>query len=198
MAGNYIIRGEAIKLGQKLVYKSGIDAVQAQGDPAGRDQELYKSKLGTPVFQDITVDPFSYTVDGVTYFVPGVKLETFLITVSSQKNIILTPIQGLNNTVKEYISSNDDQILIAGTITGQNGIYPINAVNDLKQLLAAPVSFKVTNRYLQNLGIETIAITGYNLPQEEGGYSYQYFEITAISDVPVELKIVSSSNTTAQ
>lgn len=198
MANEYIIQGVGITVGQTLLYSNGVAQAQLKQNPAGRDKALYNSTLGTPVYGDFTVDPFNYTVDGVTYYVPGVKLYALTCEAAGSKNIIRTPIQGLGGTVKEYISSGDDQILIQGTIAGQNGIYPYSDVNDLKKLIDAPVAFKAVNKWLQNLGIDTLVITGYEIPQLAGNYSFQDFRIFCESDFPVELNIVSSSNTSAQ
>lgn len=199
MAGTkYIIRGIGLQVVDQSLYKAGIDAVMLKQDPAGRDKPLYNSQLGTPVFGDFTVDPFNYTTDGVTFFVPGVKLYTIIIEVTKGKNIVTTPIQGLKGTVKEYISDGDDIVIISGIIAGQNGIFPYKEVNDLNKLVEAPVAFKVISRWLQNLNIDSLVINGADIPQMPGGYSYQEFKLYCVSDIPIELNIISPSNTTAE
>lgn len=193
--GSYIIKSAAVQVVTRELYKAGISANQIGALP--KDKQLYLSSLGTPVFADITVDPFNYTVDGVTYNVPGLKTYKCIIRVTKAKNIIQTPVQGLKGAVKEYITDGDDLIYIEGTLTSQNGIFPYNDLQDLNKLIDAPVSFKITNKWLQTLGIDTIVINGAEINQERGGQAYQNFQLYCSSDIPVELNLISSSNTTS-
>lgn len=198
MSGVYIIQGLGVQAASTQQYKAGIEANQRQKlGIIQMDKPLYNSKLGTPVFSDLVVDPFNYTIDGVTYYVPGIKTYDIILVTSGNKNIVKTTIQGLNGDVKEYVNTGPDTIVIEGVITGNNGVYPYNEVSDLKKLIDAPVAFKVTSRFLQTLNIDTLVIEGYELPQIKGGYSYQNFKLYCVTDIPVELNIISSSNTTA-
>jgi hypothetical protein len=194
MASDYIIKGVTTKIVTTGLYAAGIQIAQKG---VVRDKPLYTSKIGTPVYSDLTIDEFTYTVNGQTFIVPKLQLYTMILTTSGAKNIVKTPIQGLKGTIKEYISDGDDVVIIEGTITGKNGIYPYQEVADLKALINAPVAFKVVSRFLQNLDIDTLVIETYDLPQMEGGYSYQKFKLYCVTDIPVELNIVSESNTTA-
>ncbi len=144
---------------------------------------------------DITFPAFEYTIDQVSYSVPEVKLYTMILVVDGTKNIVKTPIQGLNGTIKEYISDSDDVVVMKGKINGKNGVHPFDQVKALHKLLKAPVAVKVISKWLQNLDIDTLVVESFHLPQEEGGYSYQSFEITFSTDFPIELNIVSASNT---
>jgi hypothetical protein len=195
----YIINGLVANVVERTLYKAGVDALETKAlaiNPAGRDKSLYQSALGTPVYADFTVEPFQYTTNGVTFFVPGIKLATLIIEVTKQKNIVKTIIQGSKGSVNEYIGTLDDVVVISGVIAGSNGIYPYNEVSDLNKLLEAPVAFKVVSRWLQNLNIDNLIIVGADIPQREGGYSYQDFRIYCETDVPIELNIISASNTT--
>ncbi len=153
----------------------------------GQQVPLYRSSIGTPVFTDIEFVGGQYTINGVAYQFGSVKLETVLLTVTQQKLIVKTPIQGRNGTVKEYISDGDYQVNIRGVITSPNGIIPDTDVRFLKQMLDAPIPIAVNCRWLQNLDIDNIVIDNYIFMQTEGGMSYQGFEINAISDLPVEI-----------
>lgn len=209
--GKLIIKSFGLGKVQTLIYEPGIAKLgpshnktlqQQQQDQilpayAGRDEILYNSKLGTPIFTNLVFPSFSYTdandklvkVESSTGSLNALVLDTVLITVSQQKNIIKTPIQGRNGTVKEYISDGDYQINIKGVLTGSNGMHPYDEVHQLKQILNAPVAVKAVSRWLQNLDVDSIVVDSYSLPQMEGGMSYQAFEINAISDLPVEILI---------
>jgi hypothetical protein len=157
----------------------------------GRSNYLYLSaQLGNPVMSDFATLPFNYTninAPSKSIFVPPLVIEKVLYTVKFPKHIIKTEISGRVGSVKEYINTGDAEINIKGTIYGPNGTYPEEDVIALITLCQAPVSFAVTSWYLLNFNITNLVITGYSVPQEAGGISYQNFELNCLSDVPVEL-----------
>jgi hypothetical protein len=161
------------------------------------DPALYKSSLGTSVWADLTfgdkvnLENNKWTDNNgkVQSFNP-VTYYSLLVTVSQAKKIIKTEIQGRNGTVKEYIGMDDYSVDVSGIICGPNGHYPIDEVRDLKKMLDAPIPLVITSWYLQNLDIDMLAVDNYELPQDEGGYSYQQFTIKLISDDPVELNFL--------
>ena len=155
-----------------------------------KDLPIGISELGTPIYSDLTFDACSYTDNnGRRIDVDEVNVQTVLITLDQPINIVKTVIQGRDGTVKEYIGKDDMQVTINGIITGKNGVYPLQKVNDLKAWLDAPISKGLTTWWLDNLGISNVVVSSFQFPQTEGGYSYQVFSISAISDTPVELKI---------
>lgn len=157
------------------------------------DPEIYRSDLGTPVYTNIEFSSGQYETNtkGVFKQFGPMRFEAVLITVSQAKKIIKTDIQGRNGTVKEYIGDDDYAITINGIITGANGQYPIDDVSRLKKILDAPIAIGVSSRFLQNLGIISLVVEEYEISQKEGGYSYQTFSISCISDVPQELKVIN-------
>lgn len=150
--------------------------------------KLYSSDLGTPVFSNLQIDMGRYIDNkGNTIDYEGCVIDTVLITAQQTKNIIVTPIQGQNGTIKEYISDGDWHINIKGILLGKNNTYPQSDVDNLQKILKAPASLVVNGFYLNQLGIFNLVITDYILPQKRGGYSEQDFEFNAISDQPIEL-----------
>ncbi|HSZ35297.1 MAG TPA: DUF6046 domain-containing protein [Puia sp.] len=95
----------------------------------------------------------------------------------------------MDGTFKEYIGMGDYELSITGPIDGPNGHHPIDEVNALQQLLKASVPVDVVSRYLQNLDIHSKVIKEFTYEQEPGGYSHQGFNIQAVSDVPVFIKM---------
>lgn len=155
------------------------------------DEPLYTSKLGTPVYSDISFIGGRYETNtkGVYVEYPSLKYDAVLITVTQAKKIIKTEIQGRDGTVKEYIGMDDYVVQVNGVITGDNGRHPSNEIADLKKMLDAPVPIGVACSYLQNLGVMSLVVESYELGQQQGGYSYQTFAITFISDIPQELRL---------
>ena len=196
----YVAKGLAVNIGSRLIYKSGVETNQLIKQATPKDAALYKSGLGTDITANITIPAFSYTdaVSGFVTDIPEIVFDNFLISTTAQKVIVKTYIQGLPGTVKEYITNGDNQVIIEGVIAGQNGVYPYDVVNALNKLSDVPVAFRIVSRYLQNLDIDTIVIESSEINQDEGGYSFQKFKLYCITDIPVELNIISSSNTTSK
>jgi hypothetical protein len=156
-----------------------------------QDRPIGTSKLGTPVYADIIFKAGSYEgpIDGQTINFPQVQLQAVLMDVSQAKVIIKTEIAGRNGTVKEYIGLGDYQISISGIITGDNGVRPVQEISDLRKMLNAPVPIQVASSYLQEMGIDSLVVETYDMPELEGGRSYQTFQINCSSDIPQELRL---------
>lgn len=158
-----------------------------------QDEPLYTSALGTPVYSDITFQQGTYSTNtpGVNKTFGPITYQAVLITVSQAKKIIKTEIQGRDGTVKEYIGLDDYSVTINGIITGPNGHYPIDEVSALKAMLDAPIAIDVACTFLQALGIHSMVVDSYTLEQKEGGYSYQTFSISCLSDTAQELQFLN-------
>jgi len=59
-------------------------------------------------------------------------------------------------------------------------------------MLNANKALQVVSTFLQNLDVTYLVIKDYDLPQEMGGYSYQKFSITALSDSLQEIFILNA------
>ena len=154
------------------------------------------SALGTPVISNLSIKAGNYTdIYGSLITYPagyfqdengGAKnfeIDTVLFNVNQSRNIVKTPIQGLDGTVKEYISDGDYIINIKGIIQGANGIYPFDDVKNFISICQAKCALTIYSDYLQILGITNIVIENYSLPQDMGSQSQQVFELNCLSDV---------------
>lgn len=131
------------------------------------------SYLGTPVFCDIAIER-----EGKEDLI----LDTVLIDVSMRKNIVTTPIQGRNGTVKEYISDGDYEVKIRGAVTSADFAYPRVFVRDLHEILKQSELLNVVSDFLLLYDIKELVVTDYSFPQREGFQNMQLFEISCISD----------------
>lgn len=159
-----------------------------------QDRELYKSYLGTPVYSDIEFKTGAYKSDNGIISFRGLKLQTALITIDQTKNIIETPIQGRNGTVKEYIGLGDYNVTIDGIILGTNSAYPLSKVGDLKEMVTAPIAIQVISWFLQLWDINYLVVKGFDIPQEEGSNSLQRFTLNCLSDNPVQLRLLNAKS----
>lgn len=160
----------------------------ALGQPDG-DEPQRTSYLGTPVFSNLEIKPFKYdTLEGETIEIKnGIVIDTVLMAVSQSKNIVTTPIQGRNGTVKEYISDGDYQIDINGMIVSEGNKYPESEVNELIQILKSPVAISFISEFLNWFDIHDVVVESFDFPQTEGVRNAQQFTISCLSDTPVEL-----------
>ncbi len=149
----------------------------------GGDGEEALSWLGTPVFADIRIKADTNEDDTL-----GLYLDTVLITVTQEKNIIKTAVNGRNGTIKEYFSDGDYSISIEGAIVGRDPYaYPEADVKNLIRLMRQPASIVAISPFLQLFGIYDIAIENFDLKQLAGFQNMQPFTIECSSDLPIEL-----------
>lgn len=136
------------------------------------------SLLGTPVFADLIIE------DEVS----GVKLTMIpvLITVSQNKNIETTIIQGRSGSVKEYVCEGDYEIKLDGALFGRN-LFPQLEFKKLIKLLKSTESLKVTSKFLQMYSIHYITVKTYTTPQSTY-INKQSFSVDCISDMPYEIR----------
>jgi len=216
-----LVRTVAIGEVQKIIYKGFIpknshekaeQKVVKGGDsdnkydgtikPTERDQTPYnyRSMLNTPVMCNLILKAENYMdIEGFLGSFLEMKFDDILVDVAMQKHIIMTPVQGLNYTVKEYISDGDFALTIKGRLTGvmlqgnvaagQSGVFPAMEMENFISLIKCPTSLEVESWYLNRMGITNIVIQYVKIPQHAGRYSTQEFEIHAYSERAIELTL---------
>jgi Domain of unknown function (DUF6046) len=149
-------------------------------DTGSADAQVY-NWLGLPVFCSATlIDPEDDT--------NAVDLLTVIFEVSMSKNIDTVAVNGVDGTIKTYISDGDFDVKIKAILTTDNADdYPLDAVEKLVELLKIKKSLKVVCDYLLIFGIYELTITDFSMPQAEGIQNIQLFNISALSDKPIEL-----------
>lgn len=169
------------------------------------------SYLGTPIFDPLLIQGGSFfALDDVDKENPipypdeegaggfGLIIPAVIIEVTQTKNIITTAIQGRNSTVKEFISDGDFSITLTGMIVGRNeggevkdigNFYPDDDVKKLTTILKVPDVLTLTSTFLNDVfGINEVVVTDYNIPQREATRNMQPFQISMLSDVPIDLE----------
>ncbi|MCP4503693.1 MAG: hypothetical protein GY822_27510 [Deltaproteobacteria bacterium] len=168
-------------------------------DDPERDAPVATSYLGTPVFSNLFFGEDEETggsyrsLEGEQIDWEPIEINTVLFSVNQQKNIVRTPIQGRNGTVKEYISDGDFDITIRGLIVSPDAeTYPKEDVLKLVKILKVQDNLPIASRFLNEyFDITNIVVASYSLPENEGFQNVQAFEINAYSDEPVEISIKS-------
>jgi hypothetical protein len=169
----------------------------------GKDNKVErKSFLGTPVMSNLSIAADEYTTSsGQRVKFANLDFDCVLFEIRQIKNIIYTPIQGRDGTVKEYIGNGDFDITCKGVIAGANGRYPnktngtqsgdtLNVVENLLAVANCNQEITINSWYLTEIfGIFQIVITDFDLGQEEGMYGMQRFSFNAKSDSPFTIKL---------
>lgn len=184
-----IINSIGLNLLETALLKGRIPKPNSLTGEIGRDTPLYKSSLGTPVFSNFNVQGGSYTKNGKNFSFDQIKIDVALFEVSMSKKIVSTSIQGRDGDIKEYISDGDFSVSIRGVLTAPNNTFPLDDFIALIKVVKAPVALKVNSWWLEKFGIYNLVITGYNFSQRAGRFSEQSFEISAVSDTPIELNL---------
>jgi hypothetical protein len=189
----------------KLLYKGTISALEAR--EKSKDKPIFSqyngrtpakqpadtpdglSELGTPVWGRLIINGGTYidTTFGKTTY-PTMKFDTVLFTLSQTHNVVLTPIQGRDYEVIEYIGKASFRINIKGGVFGTGNIRPVDAINNLKLMLNSNQPLIIgKNSFLSEWDITEFVILDKNIPQTAGGYNYQLFECNAIQNTSVIL-----------
>lgn len=180
------------------VAKIALGGKQALKNIDYEDMQIDYSKLGTPIYSNLwfgkidvsgsTEDPKYIDVDGKEKTYKPVIVNNLLLNVTPQKNIIKTPVNGRNGTVKQYISDGDYQIEAKITIASNKNQYPEDEVKELIALCQLPIPIPVNSWYLDMFGITDVVIESYQMGQMEGNHNMQVITINMISDSPIDLE----------
>jgi len=193
MANDYII-----SVGAQIAYTK-IPYGEIQAEPA--DQAQFESYLGTPVWTPLEFLKTSGTSLDNSLGVGRsngnsdtlLRIDTVLIVVNQTKNIIKTPIQGRNGTVKEYISMGDFEINIKGAIVSPYPlVYPKEDVSLFVELMNLPKPIPIASEFLRLFEIDVLVVENYSVAEKLGSRNEVPFEITAISDKADEVILTTT------
>lgn len=125
-----------------------------------------------------------------------------VISVTQERNIVTTSLQGRDGTIKEYISNGDYGITLDIALTDYEGEpdeqtdeefllpkqdYPISRLETLRKLLTMPQTVEVESDFLYAFGIRSAVVTSFSLQQETHS-NRQSVQIQMLSDEPYEIK----------
>jgi len=124
-----------------------------------------------------------------------IELVECIITINQEKNIVTTPMEGRDGTIKEYISAGDYSITIDAGVSSYNEIdfeksknYPIEKLQELITFLNVKDGLEIQSDFLTLFGIKSAVIKSYGLVQETHS-NRQAFQLQMLSDTPYEIKI---------
>lgn len=121
------------------------------------------------------------------------------ISVSSAKNVILTPVQGRDFTRKELVSGGDLSFSVSGSIASHyNGVYPEAEVARFIQLMQYGGILNVNHLLFGQLNVTRVIIKDFSLEAQEykniQPYSFSCVAIEPDEEVRVQQDTVSTLN----
>lgn len=145
------------------------------------DPSYLKAKMtGKPILNRYAT--IEYTdVDGNYY---DILLETLVITASKTKNINTTNIQGVDGTIKEFISDGDYIINITGSFMGEDAWhYDDESIQDFVKLMETKDSITINNQYLNELlNVSSIVVTDWELVQSPELSNIIFYKMNCLSN----------------
>lgn len=110
---------------------------------------------------------------------------TALITINSDKNLVISRVQGRDCSRKELVSNGDIKFSVTGQITsGKPDVYPAKEIQKFTKVMQYKGIVKVNNEVLDQFGITHILITDFNITSKEGYKSLQNYTFNAIGLQP--------------
>ena len=110
-----------------------------------------------------------------------------LVSVSSDKNVVLTQVAGRDYSRKELVSNGDVKFSITGHITSNlPDCYPTEEVQKFREIMRYRGVVEVNNVIFDQWGIKYIVITGFNMPTQEGSKSVQDYSFECVGVQPDE------------
>jgi hypothetical protein len=177
------------------LYKKQFGIYVAQGiTSTALDAAVAKTKqlqLSTP---DFVVDQRGFL--GAPLMMP-IKLDDFqlpnepLISITGGRNIVSTPINGVNGEFKEEWSLRDYTITIRGFLIdeGNPETLPETQIRALRSILEKSNSRKIVCKLTTLLNIQLITITEWELPEAQASIGMMPYIIKGVSDKEYELEI---------
>jgi hypothetical protein len=157
------VKGRTISELKTAVYRETLVSSEEDFDK--------RSLFGTPVYSNLEIPAGSYTdLDGNVINYEGVRIDTVLMDVSQERNIIRTAVAGKAGTVKQFIADGDYIINCQGLITGESfatnsgfGVQatagvPEEEIRKLKIICSVPQEIEVVSSFLDFFDITTVVI----------------------------------------
>jgi Domain of unknown function (DUF6046) len=194
---NFSIEAVKRSLEQSAINRAKTEIFKGTIPKASYDYDVSpiprKSKFGNPIFSDLQFE--NVTLPDGTKLVHE-PIDIALFQVRQSKNIVEDVINGLDESIKQFISNGSFEINISVVILGENEKFPREQiVNTVSFLRDCKFSIPIRSQYLNDyLGIYEVVVFDYDLGMEAGQNSKQVLNIFCKSDKPVELIIVDNSN----
>lgn len=135
---------------------------------------------GKFVFREFKNDIASFESDYLVWYDT-----TALITINSDKNVVISRVQGRDYSRKELVSNGDIKFSVSGQITSKMpDVYPAKEIQKFVKVMQYKGIIKINNEMLDQFGITHILVTDFNISSKEGYKAVQYYTFNAIGLQP--------------
>ena len=188
---------------KKLIEDSAIDQHDKYGSIDGVEAvDAFGFKCSDALMLAIPID-YTITYKRERYDIPNsepVKAMnkliwsdcTALISVDSEKNLILTKVSGRDYTRKELVSNGDLNFSVSGHLMSNlPEVMPINEMQKFMQIMKYKGIVEVNNPIFGAYNVTKIVIKNFNITTKEGETDRQYYTFTAVGiqpDTEVQVK----------
>ena len=149
-----------------------------------------------PIVSNVTLRAPEYNNDQQKYDAAfGDSLDFFdldhaLVGVRQSKQIVKTQIEGLDGTIKEYISLGDYEIEIRGNLVNENDPFarPTQQLNNLIRFLNYNDAIEIVSKATTPYSIRSVVVVDYSFDEQAGYVNMIPYRIRLLSDTPEEIK----------
>jgi len=166
---------EALKAASVVISGYQISGVN-ELDNAGYSDSNFE---GLPIYQ-----PFIFSATET--IVNDLLLDSAIVEINRQKNIVVTNLQGRSSSVKEFINNGDYSITVTGLLCNNTASFPKTLFKELESFFSAESTLSIVHETLNSIGIYDIVITDYSFPNSPFT-NIQPYSFNALSDTPIEL-----------
>lgn len=116
-----------------------------------------------------------------------------MIEIRGAKNIVTTPIDGMDGTFKELFSIGDYRVTIRGIVIQEDGTdnYPDVEVRAIRDLCESKTDLRISNQLTTIFGITNVVIVDYEFGVIEGANGTQPYVINCLSDKDIDIELLS-------
>jgi len=115
-----------------------------------------------------------------------------LVTMNSEKNIILTQVQGRDYTRKELVSNGDVSFTVSGRMCSNvSGVYPAAEVQKFIQIMNYKGVIRCNHIVLKQFGIDKFIIKSWSLTPKEGFENTQEYSFECVGLQPDRETVVA-------
>lgn len=156
----------------------------------------YSTQLGNPIVSNVRFKAPAYNNeqqaqdaafgDSLDFF----DLDHVLVGVSQNKMITKTQVEGLDGTIKEYISLGDYEINIRGNLVNENDPFarPTQQLNNLLRFLNYNDAIGIVSKATTPYSISSVVVLDYSFDEQAGYVNQIPFRIRLLSDSPKEIQ----------
>lgn len=157
-----------------------VDAIML-GIPV-KEKVSYTTSVNKRTGSKGSVDEMSFQSDTLVWYDP-----TALVSINSDRNLIITRVQGRDYSRKELISNGDIEFTVSGHIlSNMPEVYPAQDVQKFIQIMQYKGIVKVNNLILDQFNIDGIVIKDFSLAPKEGYKSQQDYSFSAVGIMPIQ------------